>query len=173
MITIEMLPARVPGLRLADVTRWVELAWVRPDGGPGAWAFREIDVARVRLIVELRDELSLDEEALPTVLSLMDQLYEARRQMRAVRHALGRRPRGRARPCCASCRTRDGRRGAEPVGAGGGRAGGTAGAGSGGAEGQSTPAQGAAASAGPGRSAAESGAVPLRRTPASPSLLRP
>ena len=88
MITIEMLPQHVPGLRLADVARWVELAWVRPDGRPGAWMFREIDVARVRLIVELRDELSLDEDALPTVLSLMDQLYEARRQMRAFRHAL-------------------------------------------------------------------------------------
>ena len=88
MITIEMLPQRVPGLRLADVSRWVEMAWVRPDGQPGAWLFREIDVARVRLIVELRDQLSLDEEALPTVLSLMDQLYEARRHMRALRHAL-------------------------------------------------------------------------------------
>ncbi len=88
MITIEMLPQRVPGLMLADVARWVELAWVRPDGQPGAWMFREIDVARVRLIVELRDELSLNEDALPTVLSLMDQLYEARRHMRALRHAL-------------------------------------------------------------------------------------
>ncbi len=88
MITIEMLPQRVPGLQIADLTRWVELAWVRPDGGPGAWVFRDIDVARIRLIVELRDELSVDEEALPTVLSLMDQLYEARRHMRALRHAL-------------------------------------------------------------------------------------
>ena len=92
MITIEMLPQHVPGVLLADVTRWVELAWVRPDGRPGAWMFREIDVARVRLIAELRDELSLDEDALPTVLSLMDQLYEARRQMRAIRHALGAAP---------------------------------------------------------------------------------
>ena len=92
MITIEMLPQRVPGVRLTDVTRWVELAWVRPDGRPGAWMFRDIDVARVRLIVELRDELSLDEEALPTVLSLMDQLYDARRHMRAIRHALGAAP---------------------------------------------------------------------------------
>ena len=88
MITIEMLPQRVPGVQLADVARWVELSWVRPDGRPGAWMFREIDVARVRLIVELRDELSVDEDALPTVLSLMDQLYDARRHMRALRHAL-------------------------------------------------------------------------------------
>ena len=66
----------------------MELAWVRPDGPPGAWMFRDIDVARVRLIVELRDELSLDEDAMPTVLSLIDQLYEARRHMRALCHAL-------------------------------------------------------------------------------------
>ena len=92
MITIEMLPQRVPGLQIADLTRWVEMAWIRPDGRPGAWVFREIDVARIRLIVELRDELSLDEEALPTVLSLMDQLYEARRHMRALRHALAAAP---------------------------------------------------------------------------------
>ncbi len=88
MMTLEMLPRQVRGLRLADLERWVALAWVRPDGAPGAWVFQEMDVARVRLIVELRDELSLDEEALPTVLSLMDQLYEARRQMRAMAQAI-------------------------------------------------------------------------------------
>ena len=61
---------------------------VRPDGPPGGYVFREIDVARVRLIVELRDALRLDEEALPVVLSLMDQLYEERRRLRRVRDAL-------------------------------------------------------------------------------------
>ncbi len=92
MITLEMLPQRVAGARLEDVSRWVALSWVRPDGMAGAWRFRDIDVARVRLIMELRDELSLGEDALPTVLSLMDQLYEARRQMRAVRDAVGAAP---------------------------------------------------------------------------------
>ncbi len=92
MITLEMLPQRVAGLRIEDVSRWVALSWVRPDGAAGAWRFGEIDVARVRLIVELRDGLSLDEDALPTVLSLLDQLYEARRQMRAVRDALSAAP---------------------------------------------------------------------------------
>ncbi len=88
MIPIEMLPQRVAGLRVEDVSRWVELAWVRPERRDGGWLFHDIDVARVQLIVELRDELSLGEEAMPTVLSLLDQLYAARRQMRAIRHAL-------------------------------------------------------------------------------------
>ena len=92
MITLEMLPQRIAGVRLEDVSRWVALSWVRPDGAAGAWRFREIDVARVRLIVELRDEMDLGEDALPMVLSLLDQLYEARRQMRAVRDAVGAAP---------------------------------------------------------------------------------
>jgi chaperone modulatory protein CbpM len=45
-------------------------------------------VARIRLIVELRDVLEIDEPALPTVLSLLDQLYGLRRQMRQLNTAL-------------------------------------------------------------------------------------
>ena len=88
MITVEMLCVQVAGVVREDVERWVGEAWVRPDGRPGGYLFREIDVARVRLIVELRDNLRLDEEALPVVLSLMDQLYEERRRLRRVRDAL-------------------------------------------------------------------------------------
>ncbi len=92
MITIEMLPTYVAGVTVPDVQRWIALAWVRPDGTEGRWLFRDIDVARVRLILELRDEFSVNEDALPTVLSLLDQLYDARRQMRQLRAALDRAP---------------------------------------------------------------------------------
>ncbi len=88
MITLDMLPQQIVGLRIDDVSRWVELSWVRPDQGSAGWVFREIDVARVRLIMDLRDQFSFDEEAMPTILSLLDQLYEARRQMHAIRQAL-------------------------------------------------------------------------------------
>ncbi len=88
MITVEALCVQVRGLRREDVERWIEEAWITPDGAAEGYVFREIDVARVRLIVELRDHLRLDEEALPVVLSLMDQLYEERRRLRRVRDAL-------------------------------------------------------------------------------------
>jgi chaperone modulatory protein CbpM len=87
MMTIDGL-AQLAGLRIGDLERWVELAWVRPDGEPGQWVFREIDVARVRLIVELRDGLHVEEETLPVVLSLMDQLYDTRRQLRLLHRAV-------------------------------------------------------------------------------------
>jgi len=86
MITVQTLSATV-GVAEAEITRWVELTWLRPDGSPGFWLFREVDVARVRLIADLR-ALHMDEEAMPVVLSLLDQLYAARRHMRLLQQAV-------------------------------------------------------------------------------------
>ena len=88
MITIDTLRVQVRGLAEGDLQRWIDNAWVRPDGEPGRYLFREIDVARVRLILELRDEMQVNEEALPVVLSLLDQLYALRRQARQLTEAV-------------------------------------------------------------------------------------
>jgi chaperone modulatory protein CbpM len=88
MIGIEVLITQFSGLDRADLERWIARAWVRPEGDPGHYVFREIDVARVRLIRELRDDLQVNEEALPVVLSLLDQLYDQRRRMRELSAAL-------------------------------------------------------------------------------------
>ncbi|WP_424140593.1 chaperone modulator CbpM [Roseomonas chloroacetimidivorans] len=80
MITIEALCRTVVGLDRSEVERWIENAWLHAEGTPGHYLFREIDVARVRLIHELRTDLKVEEETLPVVLSLVDQLYEARRR---------------------------------------------------------------------------------------------
>jgi chaperone modulatory protein CbpM len=88
MITIEMLTHTVAGMSPEDLRRWIDNAWVRPDGLPGQYRFHDIDVARLRLIIELRDDLGVDEAALPVVLSLLDQLYETRRTMIRLRAAI-------------------------------------------------------------------------------------
>ncbi|HEX3983110.1 MAG TPA: chaperone modulator CbpM [Acidisoma sp.] len=88
MITIESLCATISGLQADHLQRWIDNAWIRPDGDRGRYRFHDIDVARVRLIVELRDDLGVDESALPVVLSLMDQLYETRRQIRRLCSAI-------------------------------------------------------------------------------------
>ncbi|WP_428392507.1 chaperone modulator CbpM [Lichenicoccus sp.] len=90
MITVETLCIRVRNLRQDDLQHWIEQAWVRPDGEPGRYLFHDIDIARVELIVDLRERLQINDEALPVVLSLLDQLYEARWRMRCVREALDR-----------------------------------------------------------------------------------
>jgi len=86
MITVQTL-SRTVGVAEAEITRWVELTWLHPDGSPGGWIFHEVDVARVRLIAELR-ELQMDEDAMPIVLSLLDQLYATRRRMKLLQQAV-------------------------------------------------------------------------------------
>ena len=80
MITVEVLLTQLPDLSLQDLERWISNDWVRPDGQEGNYAFRDIDVARVRLIQELRDELEVDERSMSVVLLLLDQLYDLRRR---------------------------------------------------------------------------------------------
>ena len=87
MIGIDVVIAEISGLTRQDLERWIENAWVQPDKLAGAYAFREIDVARARLILEMRDEMEINEDALPVVLLLLDQLYDLRRQMRNLNDA--------------------------------------------------------------------------------------
>jgi chaperone modulatory protein CbpM len=88
MITIDMLCLSFSTLQRDDLHRWIVQAWVRPDDIAGDYVFRDIDVERVRLILELRDEMQVNEDALPVVLSLLDQLYDMRRRMHRLRAAL-------------------------------------------------------------------------------------
>ena len=87
MIGIDVVIAEISGLKRQDLERWISNAWVRPDKSAGGYAFREIDVARARLILEMRDEMQISEDALPVVLLLLDQLYDLRRQMRDLNNA--------------------------------------------------------------------------------------
>jgi len=88
MITISRVCAIVPGLTEADLRHWLEQDFIRPERQGGEPSFREIDIARVRLIRELQADLEVDEPTLPLVLSLLDQLYATRRQLRLVLEAL-------------------------------------------------------------------------------------
>lgn len=79
-----------PDITIVELTQWVEQGWVVPDADGTVLVFREIDVARVRLIHDLRHDMDLGEDAIPLVLSLLDQIYELRSQLKAALHALGR-----------------------------------------------------------------------------------
>lgn len=88
MKTVEALFLEIGGLSQGDLERWIANEWVRPEGGPEHYLFREIDVARIRLILDLREHLEIAEPAMPTVLQLIDQLYDLRRRMRSLNVAL-------------------------------------------------------------------------------------
>ena len=55
-------------------------------------AFSDLDVARIRLIAELRHDVGVAEDTIPLVLSLLDQLYATRRRMSALTEAVQQQP---------------------------------------------------------------------------------
>ena len=87
MITFETM-CRIASLEPGELERWIAERWVLPENEASGYVFSEFDVARVRLIVELRRDLAVGDEALPVVLRLLDQLYATRRRMRSLLRAL-------------------------------------------------------------------------------------
>lgn len=77
-----------PDLREAEIVTWVERGWVRPVQQGEAWAFEDIDVARLRLVRDLRYAMAVAEETMPLVLSLLDQVYDLRHRMQTIAHAV-------------------------------------------------------------------------------------
>lgn len=84
--------AAIPGLthdRLMVLIAAEVVIPLQTDAGPG---FRQIDIARLRLLCELSDDLDLDDDARGIVIALLDQLHDARNALRAIARALAAEP---------------------------------------------------------------------------------
>ena len=97
MIGFDELARRFAELERGELVRWVENRWILPEEASEQtgerWVFHEVDVARVELILDIRREFAVDDEAMALVLSLLDQVYSLRRQMRRLCDALEQQPR--------------------------------------------------------------------------------
>ena len=96
MIGFDELARRFAELERGELVRWVENRWVLPEEPSEAtgerWVFHEVDVARVELILGIRREFAVDDEAMSLLLGLLDQVYSLRRQMRRLCDALEQQP---------------------------------------------------------------------------------
>ena len=100
MMTANELLAQVAGIDRDELDAWIAEGWVQPVRRARQIAFRDVDVARVRLVVEIRDDLNVRRENIPLVLSLIDQVHGLRRELRALASAVDAEPddvRGRIR----------------------------------------------------------------------------
>jgi len=79
---------RLVQLEADELEHWIAERWVLPERTAGGYLFHEVDVARIHLIVELRRELLIDEEAMPLVLNLLDQIYALRRRLKSLLAAI-------------------------------------------------------------------------------------
>lgn len=109
MTPFDAVLALFPDLDRRELRNWIEQHWVQPEErAPGELVFYEIDVARVHLIYDLRRRLDTPEETMPLVLSLLDQVYELRRQVKSLKSAIGKLPPDLRASLLAMARERDG-----------------------------------------------------------------
>jgi chaperone modulatory protein CbpM len=63
---------------------WIEAGWLIPRRDAGGWTFSEMDLARARLICDLKRDFGLNDEGVAGTLDLLDQIYGLRRALREV-----------------------------------------------------------------------------------------
>lgn len=69
------------GLQVQTLDVWLEQRWLIPEETTVGIQFSDIDVARARLIHDLKNDLGANDEGIDVILHLMDQLH-------GLRHAL-------------------------------------------------------------------------------------
>ena len=84
--------ATVQRVALRDLRFWVREGWVKPAESERGPIFDDLDIARVRLLCDLRKDMSLPSEAVPVVLSLLDQIHGLRRELRDLAGAVDAQP---------------------------------------------------------------------------------
>lgn len=90
--TEDQVLASVERLSVRRLRTWVRRGWIRPEAGGERPIYTEVDVARICLFCELRENLSIDEEALSLIVPLIDQIHGLRRQLRTLGQAVESQP---------------------------------------------------------------------------------
>jgi chaperone modulatory protein CbpM len=92
MTTLEELLRVHDRLTVVHVERWVARGLLRPSADGENWVFEPVDVARVRLLADLTQQMGFDEESVETVVDLLDQVHTLRRQLHQLGLAIGQQP---------------------------------------------------------------------------------
>ena len=63
---------------------WIEAGWLLPRRDVDVRRFSEIDLARARLIRDLKEDLGVNDEGTAVILDLVDQMHGLRRALRGL-----------------------------------------------------------------------------------------
>src|SRR5260221_308468 len=92
MTTLDELLHAHGRLTSIHVDRWVQRGLLRPSADDDSWTFESVDVARARLLAELTADMGFDDDAIETVIDLLDQVYTLRHQLEQLGQAIGCQP---------------------------------------------------------------------------------
>jgi len=71
---------------------WIEDGVIAPHRDEAGYLFDRLDQARVALACDLHYRMGLEHASLPVILSLIDQLHDARHHLRALTRAVSEQP---------------------------------------------------------------------------------
>lgn len=77
------------GLQVQTLEFWLEQRWLIPAQTTAGVKFSDIDVARARLIGELKAGFGVNDEGVDVILHLMDQLHGLRGVLAQLRNDIG------------------------------------------------------------------------------------
>ncbi len=92
MLDERQVVAKVRRVTLRELRLWVNMGWIQPAAGETGHVFDDLDVARIRLVCDLRKDMSLHADAVPVILSLLDQVQGLRRELRGIGAAIDAQP---------------------------------------------------------------------------------
>jgi chaperone modulatory protein CbpM len=69
------------GLQVQTLDLWIEQQWLVPEQTPAGTNFSDMDVARARLIRDLKMDFGVNDEGVDVILHLVDQLHGLRRAL--------------------------------------------------------------------------------------------
>jgi chaperone modulatory protein CbpM len=71
---------------------WIEDGFIEPHRDEQGYLFDRVDESRVALACDLHYRMGLEHASLPVILSLIDQLHDARHNLRALTRAVREQP---------------------------------------------------------------------------------
>lgn len=80
-----------------ELDRWIAAGWLIPRQSGAKRDYSDVDLARAHLIRDLQD-LGVNDEGIPIVLDLVDQLHGLRRMLRELLAAIKAQQQKRGRP---------------------------------------------------------------------------
>jgi chaperone modulatory protein CbpM len=69
------------GLQVQTLDFWLEQRWLIPEQTTLGMSFSDVDLARARLIQDLKTDFGVNDEGIDVVLHVMDQLHGLRRAL--------------------------------------------------------------------------------------------
>ena len=88
MVSEKEVVNHLEGITLTRLRLWVKYGWVSPAETEEGYHFREIDMARLELIRQLKMDMAVNNEAIPIVLSLIDQIHGLRYELKSLAQAV-------------------------------------------------------------------------------------